>query len=183
MAYNYFPATYQPNYYGGMYNPQPQVPQIPTPAQAAQQQAAMYQQQQSAQQMQQPTIQQSGFVLVQSEQEARAYPVAPGNSITFKDESKPYCYVKTMGFNQLDRPTFERYRLVKEDSHVTASNAPTSADGAEGSNKDTAYALKSDLTAIWSEIDALKEKVKAQTEKKPVKTKKLIEVEAEDDED
>ena len=36
-GYNYFPATYQPNYYGGMYNPQPQVPQIPTPAQAPQQ--------------------------------------------------------------------------------------------------------------------------------------------------
>ena len=182
MAYQNFYNGYQPNYYGGMYNPQPQVPQIPTPAQAPQQQAAMYQQQQSAQQMQQPTIQQSGFVLVQSEQEARAYPVAPGNSITFKDESQPYCYVKTMGFNQLDRPTFERYRLVKEDSHVTASDAHTSADGAEGS-KDTVYALKSDLTAIWGEIYALKEKVKAQTEKKPVKTKKLIEVEAEDDED
>lgn len=36
MAYNYFPATYQPNYYGGMYNPQPQIPQIPTPAQQPQ---------------------------------------------------------------------------------------------------------------------------------------------------
>ena len=31
MAGYYFPAGYQPNYYGGMYNPQPQVPQIPTP--------------------------------------------------------------------------------------------------------------------------------------------------------
>ena len=137
--------------------------------------------QQSYQQMQQPTIQQSGFVLVQSEQEARAYPVAPGNSITFKDESQPYCYVKTMGFNQLDRPTFERYRLVKEDSPVTAQNAPTSANSAEG-DKNTAYALKSDLGAIWSEIDAIKEKLKAQGDKKPAK-KKLIEVEAEEDDE
>lgn len=146
-----------------------------------QQQQAMNQQQPQTQQMQQPTIQQSGFVPVRSEQEARSYPVAPGNSVTFKDENAPYCYVKTMGFNQLDQPTFERYRLVKEESPVTAQNAPTSADSADGS-KDTAYALKSDLGAIWSEIDAIKEKLKAQTEKKPAK-KKLIEVEAEDDDE
>ena len=158
MAFPYYSPMNYPNYY----NPN------------------AYLQQMQNQQMQQPTIQQSGFVLVQSEQEARAYPVAPGNSITFKDESQPYCYVKTMGFNQLDRPTFERYRLVKEDSPVTASGAPTSADSAEGS-KDTAYALKSDLGAIWNEIDALKEHLKAHTEKKTVKERKVTE-EVEDDE-
>ena len=178
MAYgNYFPVTYQPNYYG---QPNPYYQQMQNQTMMQQNQQMQNAQQQS-QQMQQPTIQQSGFVLVQSEQEARAYPVAPGNSITFKDESQPFCYVKTMGFNQLDRPTFERYRLVKEDSPVTAQNATTSADSAEWS-KDTAYALKSDLTAIWSELDALKDKVKAQTEKKPAK-KKLIEVEAEENDE
>lgn len=177
MAYgNYFPAPYQPNYYG---QPNPYYQQMQNPAMMQQNQ--QMQQAQQNQPVQQPTIQQSGFVLVQSEQEARAYPVAPGNSITFKDESQPYCYVKTMGFNQLDRPTFERYRLVKEDSPVTAQKAPTSADSAEGS-KDTAYALKSDLGAIWSEIDAIKEKLKAQAEKKPAK-KKLIEAEAEEDDE
>ena len=178
MAYgNYFPVTYQPNYYG---QPNPYYQQMQNQA-MMQQNQQMQQAQQQGQQMQQPAIQQSGFVLVQSEQEARAYPVAPGNSITFKDESQPYCYVKTMGFNQLDRPTFERYRLVKEDSPVTVQKAPTSADSAEGS-KDTAYALKSDLGAIWSEIDAIKEKLKAQAEKKPAK-KKLIEAEAEEDDE
>jgi hypothetical protein len=153
MAYNsYFPATY-PGYYG---QPNPYYQQM-------QNQAMMQQNQQMQQaQAQQPTIQQSGFVLVQSEQEARAYPVAPGNSITFKDESKPYCYVKTMGFSQLDRPTFERYRLVKEDSPATAQNAPTSVDGAEG--KDTAYALKSDVEALWSAVKEIRAKVKTQAE-------------------
>lgn len=177
MAYgNYFPVTYQPNYYG---QPNPYYQQMQN--QAMMQQAQAQQTQQQSQQMQQPAIQQSGFVLVPSEQEARNYPVAPGNSVTFKDENAPYCYVKTMGFNQLDRPTFERYRLVKEDSVVTAQNAPTSADSAEGS-KDTAYALKSDLGAIWNEIDAIKGKLKAQEEEKPAK-KKLIEVEAEEDDE
>lgn len=179
MAYgNYFPVTYQPNYYG---QPNPYYQQMQNQAMMQQNQQMQQAQQAQAQQMQQPAIQQSGFVLVPSEQEARNYPVAPGNSVTFKDENAPYCYVKTMGFNQLDRPTFERYRLVKEDSPVTAQNAPTSADSTE-SSKYTAYALKSDLGAIWSEIDAIKEKLKAQGEKKPAK-KKLIEVEAEEDED
>lgn len=147
-----------------------------------QQQQAVNQQQPQTQQMQQPSIQQSGFVLVQSEQEARAYPVAPGNSITFKDERQPYCYVKTMGFNQLDQPTFERYRLVKEEAPVTAQNAPTAQEGKEVS-KHTEYALKSDLDAIWDELDALREKLKAQTDKKPAKARKVTtETEDVDDE-
>ena len=178
MAYgNYFPVTYQPNYYG---QPNPYYQQMQNQA-MMQQNQQMQNAQQQGQQMQQPAIQQSGFVLVPSEQEARNYPVAPGNSVTFKDENAPYCYVKTMGFNQLDRPTFERYRLVKEDSPVTPQNAATSADSTEG-DKNAAYALKSDLGAIWVERDAIKEKLKAQTEKKPVK-KKLIEVEAEEDDE
>lgn len=180
MAYgNYFPMTYQPNYYG---QPNPYYQQMQQQQAMMQQNQQMQQAQQQGQQMQQPAIQQSGFVLVPSEQEARNYPVAPGNSVTFKDENAPYCYVKTMGFNQLDRPTFERYRLVKEDSPVTAQNVPTSADSADG-DKNTAYALKSDLGAIWSEIDAIKEKLRTQAEKKPVKAKKLIEVENEEDDE
>lgn len=155
MAYNsYFPATYQPGYYG---QPTPYYQQMQTPA--------MMQQNQQMQQAQaqQPTIQQSGFVLVQSEQEARAYPVAPGNSITFKDESQPYCYVKTMGFSQLDRPTFERYRLVKEETPPAATGARTSADSAEG-GKDTTYALKSDVEALWGAVKEIRAKMETQAE-------------------
>lgn len=177
MAYgNYFPVTYQPNYYG---QPNPYYQQMQN--QAMMQQNQQMQQAQQNQPVQQPAIQQSGFVLVPSEQEARNYPVAPGNSVTFKDENAPYCYVKTMGFNQLDRPTFEKYRLVKEDGPATAQNASTSANSVVG-DKNTAYALKSDLGAIWSEIDAIKEKLKTQTDRKPAK-KKLIEVEAEEDDE
>lgn len=177
MAYgNYFPVTYQPNYYG---QPNPYYQQMQNQAMMQQnQQMQQAQQNQPVQQMQQPAIQQSGFVLVPSEQEARNYPVAPGNSVTFKDENAPYCYVKTMGFNQLDRPTFERYRLVKEEMPSETAGTRTSADSTGGS-KDTAYALKSDLGAIWGEIDAIKEKLKAQAEKKPVKARKVEEADDE----
>lgn len=157
MAYNnYFPVSYQPNYFGHQ-NP-------------------YYQQ---TQQQVQPQIQQNGLVLVQSEQEARSYPVAPGNSVTFKDERGPYCYVKTMGFNQLDQPLFEKYRLVKEDSPEIASESPLSRDSS-ASDKELTFALKSDLSAIWSEIDGIKEKMKART---ATKVKRIVEVEGDEDDE
>lgn len=175
MAYNNpFPTPYPSPYYNQINPYYHQMQQ----AMAQQQQA---QQQQLQQQMQPQAIQQSGFVLVQSEQEARAYPVAPGNSITFKDESQPYCYVKTMGFNQLDRPIFERYRLVKEETPSEVVKSPTAnAEVQEGIN--ATYALKSDLGALWDEIDAIKESLKAQGEKKATKQKKATETEDEDNE-
>jgi hypothetical protein len=47
--------------------------------------------------------------------EARNYPVAPGNSVMFRDETGPYIYSKSMGYSQLDTPRFDKYRLVKEE--------------------------------------------------------------------
>ena len=67
--------------------------------------------------VQQQQQNQNPFVTVRSEAEARNYPVGFGNSVTFKDETAPYVYSKTMGFSQLDKPVFEKYRLVKEDTN------------------------------------------------------------------
>lgn len=153
----YTPYPYQPNYFG---NPSPYSYQ-PT------QQPMMQQPQQMPQQMQpqpRPAIQQ-GLVLVQSEQEARSYPVAPGNSITFKDESGPYCYVKTMGFNQLDRPSFERYRLVKEDAPQEPQRAAQSGEQS-GQGSGIEYALKTDVEALRADVEAVKAKLKARAAKK-----------------
>ena len=78
-------------------------------------------------------------------EEARNYPVAPGNSVTFKDETSPYVYTKTQGFSQLDRPVFEKYRLVKEE------DAPDVQP-----NVHEQYALQSDLELIRKEIAELR---------------------------
>ena len=141
MAYPYYTATYNPGF-----NPYIQ------------------------QQMQQPQnqqIQNGGLISVRSEEEARNYPVAPGNSVTFKNESAPFVYTKTMGFSQLDRPVFERFRLVKED----AENAPKTDDKKQEIDL-SAYALKTDLAAILGEIDAIKATVEAMKPKKPAKKEK-----------
>ena len=87
------------------------------------------------QMFQQPVIPQQqqitpSVVSVRSMQEAQNYPVAPGNSVMFRDENAPYVYTKTMGYSQLDRPTFERYRLVKEEITEPAQ-VPVTADRTE----------------------------------------------------
>lgn len=126
MAYN--------NYFGGY------------PASYQQYQAPNYQMATQPQQ-----IQNGGFVSVRSAQEAFNYPVALGNSVTFKDETAPFIYVKTRGFSQLEEPVFEQFQLVKVDnSQKVAEPAQTTS---------TEYALKSDISALKEEIDLLKKKV------------------------
>lgn len=93
----------------------------------------------------------SGFINVRSAQEAYNYPVAPGASVTFKDETAPFIYVKTRGFNQLEEPTFEQFQLVKVD------NSQKAAEPAQTASPE--YALKADITALQSEIDLIKKKV------------------------
>lgn len=100
------------------------------------------------QQIQQPQIQNGGFVSVRSESEARNYPVAIGNSVTFKDETEPYVYTKTMGFSQLDRPIFEKYKLVKEDVEER--------DVSDKKDKEI-DSIKSDILKLWGEVNELKE--------------------------
>lgn len=95
---------------------------------------------------------QSTFVSVRSEAEARNYPVAYGNSVTFKDETSPYIYTKTMGFSQLDRPIFDKYRLIKEDTPSDEPNTPSN----DKNDKSIVKKLEDEIGAIWREIEALK---------------------------
>lgn len=165
MAYNNYYSGYQPMIgypYQQQFQPNYQQQAYP---QAQMQMAAQNQQTQ-------PQIQNGGFIQVHDENEARNYPIAPGNSVTFKDENAPYVYTKTMGFSQLDRPIFEKYRLVKEEDIQAAQNQPVRAENNQTTNM-IDYALKTDLTALQAEIDALKQRIEELTVKKPVtKTKK-----------
>lgn len=90
-------------------------------------------------------IQNGGFVSVRSEEEARNYPVAIGNSVTFHDETSARVYTKTMGCSQFDRPVFKKYKLVEEDVEEEQGELDS---------------VKTDIKKIWSEINALKRKPK-----------------------
>ena len=93
----------------------------------------------------QPQMRQTGFVRVRSRAEADAYPIAPGSSVTFVDETAPLVYVKTLGPSQFDRPTMETYRLERvPDEPVRPPETPAEP-----------YALKSDVIALQQRVTEL----------------------------
>lgn len=120
------------------------------------------QQQVQQQTMPQQQIQNGGFVIVRSEAEAKNYPVAPGSSITIFNETQPYCYKKTMGFSPLDHPTFERYKIVKEEV-VEEQQAEQSAEPVWKADFD---AFQEQLDDLRKEVQALKSKARPSAKKK-----------------
>ena len=168
MAFNNgFPVNYQQMYYPQQY----QMPVMQnSPTQPAQQIQGQHQQQ--TMQAQYPVIQ-GGFVRVMNENEARMYPVAPGNSVTFIDENAPYCYTKTVDMSQLDRPKFERYRLVKEESPSQPVEAPSQA-AQQPAVDFTQFALAADLEAFKAELEAIKGDLYGLAGKKKSSTKKEV---------
>ena len=108
-------------------------------------------------------IQSGGLVRVMNEEEAKNYPVAPGYSVTFIDDSVNYCYTKTAGFSQFDKPRFEKYRLIKEETEEEKSDAQpkelANNDKKETKKEEPEYALKFDFEKMKSEFRKVKEKV------------------------
>ena len=108
MAYQNFYNGYQPNYYGGgMYNPQPTVPQIPTPA--TQQQAS------------------SGLVWVQGETGAKGYLVAPNNTVLLMDAETNRFYLKSSDGSGMPLPlrVFEYTEITGKTAPAPASDSPS----------------------------------------------------------
>lgn len=130
--------------------------------------------QQIMQAQQQPQF--GGFVSVRNEMEARNYPVAPGNSVMFRDETGPYIYSKSMGYSQLDTPRFDKYRLVKEeDVSVSASEPHTDTENNKMDNLPT-YALKSEFDALNELVNTLVEDVDVlKSKRQPAKKKEVVE--------
>ena len=98
-------------------------------------------------QMQQQTQVQS-FVPVSGEHEARSYPVAYGNSVTFKDETAPYLYTKT-AISQMEPPIFKKFRIVEE----MPQNAVQNVQEVDLSG----YVTKAEFEALQKELKALQE--------------------------
>ena len=177
---NYY-TPYQSQYLSQMQVPQMMQQQMQQPPmqQIPQQLQPQMQQMPQVQTPQYPVMQ-SGFVRVPNENEARMYPVAPGTSVTFIDENAPYCYTKTMDRSQLDRPKFEKYRLVKEEDMPVASQDGQGHASAAPEVDLSGYATKaeldglkdeiedklSDLKAVQSDLKNLRDRVEILAEKK-----------------
>lgn len=91
------------------------------------------------------------LMTTRSEYEAQNYPIAPGNSILFQDETQPNIfYEKTMGFSSLDKPTFKRFRLVEEEAEPM-QKAPV--------QDNVAYATKTEYEELRGAYSKLKDDI------------------------
>lgn len=121
----------------------------------------MQQPQQNVQQPQQ--IQNGGFIMVKDILEAQNYPVAPGNSVTFKNENQPYIYTKTLGFSQMDQPVFEVFKLVKEEKENKMVAITEEIPVIEYLPLEDADQMRVEMQQMRSEIDFLRELVDSYT--------------------
>ena len=138
------------------------------PVNSLYQQPAPLPQQQPVQQQ----IRSGGIVSVSGEEEARRYPVAPGYTVTMRDDTGPYLYEKTMGFSQLDQPIFRKARIVFEDAAQTAhekqeqQSTPAVVYAELSQLEALRDAVAADLNALRSMIESLSEQKKPTSRKK-----------------
>ncbi len=113
-----------------------------------------------------------GLISVSNEAEAFNYPVAHGNSVTFRNDNEPFVYIKSVGFSPLDRPIFEKY---KKEEVETVNNKPVMDENPIFDE------LRAEITTLKTELDTLKAKLK--TVPKTTTKKVLKEVIEDDDEE
>lgn len=131
MAYNGFPATYQPMFYQPQYQPQYQQ-QTPT----------------------QPAPAQQNIIWVQGEAAARGYLMAPNTTLPLWDSESNTIFLKTT--DAAGMPSMKVLDYTIRDT--TPANAPVAASAAQGNNS-PAYATKADVDALTARIDALSAEV------------------------
>ena len=131
MAYNGFPATYQPMFYQPQYQPQFQQ-QTPT----------------------QPAPAQQNIIWVQGEAAARGYLMAPNTTLPLWDSESNTIFLKTT--DAAGMPSMKVLDYTIRDT--TPANSPVAASAAPGNNS-PAYATKADVDALTARIDALSAEV------------------------
>lgn len=139
MAYgNYFPVTYQPNYYN---QPNPYFQQMQN--QPVQQTAPT-----------QANNAPSSIIWINGINEAATYPVAPNNAVALWDSSAPTIYLKQA--DPSGKPTIKIFDLVER------TQKPVEAQKKEEA-KLPDYATKNDLdglkTAVEDEISSLRDRI------------------------
>lgn len=127
MPYNY--GNFQNGYSGQMYNTAVPTAQTygTTPLNWNQPQPQYYKDQPQPQYYQNQISTNNGFVWVQGEAGAKAYPVAAGNSVLLMDSENPVLYMKSTDSSGKPLP-IETYDLVKREpvSYQPIPQAPIS---------------------------------------------------------
>lgn len=95
------------------------------------------------------------YLIVPSEDVARNYYVAAGNSVVFICPPSQQFFIKKAGKSPIESPKFERYRLVREEDPPAQPVAATAA------GHGMAYATKADVDAIRNDMTLLKAQIDA----------------------
>ena len=90
---------------------------------------------------------QVSYMIARGREMAFNYPIAPGNTIIFKDEAIPYIYVKTMGYSPIDQPVFEAYK--REDA----------IQETETVNNQALEKIQEDIKGIIEDVDGIKRRL------------------------
>lgn len=125
MAYNYFPATYQP------YQP-------------------VYQQASYQPTYQQPVQQQNGIIWVSGDAEAEAYPIAPNSAVRLWHSNLPVVYFKAADAS--GKPTLKAYDLVERIQKPSGGVSAATDIGATYATKSELEAVSAALAALKKEV-------------------------------
>ena len=117
---------------------------------------------QQYQHMPQQQSQSNTIIHVPSEEVARRWDVAPNSSVTFIDDSKPYCYTKSMGMSMLEAPVFKRFRLVEEAEPTAINNNQEASDQTQTTSQIdlSAYMTKKEFESYRKIIEDMQKIVK-----------------------
>lgn len=129
--YNGFPATYQP-----IYQPYTQV----APVQVQQQQNVA-------------PVQQNGKIWVSGEAGAKAYLVAPNNTVDLWDSEQQCIYIKSADASGM--PSMKILEYTIRDSAKNPSNSVSNLT----EDKTLDYATKEEIRAVSEQITALRDRV------------------------
>lgn len=107
-------------------------------------------------QNQQPQV---SFMSIRGKEIAINYPIAPNNTIIFRDELEPYIYVKSMGYSPLEKPVMDIYRREEPISaQESVSNAKADNSAIER--------IQDDIKAIIDDIEGIKRKINVKPRRK-----------------
>jgi hypothetical protein len=114
----------------------------------------------------QQQMQNGGFISVPSIDAAQRYPVAPGNSVTFKIENAPVVCEKTQGFSVLEAPTFKVFDLVEH--KLTPSVTEPAPEQNNYATRTEIDALNEHILTLEGQLSELRDKLsdKKQTARK-----------------
>lgn len=111
-------------------------------------------------------IQSGELISVPSEEVARNWPVAHGNSVSFKNEHAPFIYTKTLGFGQMEQPVFEKFRVVKEDDVQESEQEATESPQMRFASVEDIESLRMTMKHFKSDLDVLRKKMDKLTGKR-----------------